>query len=191
MMIAFYLAIIDDHKYDSKFERIYSTYEKKMFSVAISITQDFYIAEEVLQDTFVIVAKQIADIEEDNEEMLKSLLYKITKNIAIDYLRKRSREEKIVSIDKIENSVPCENNCTIETKELYDTLVAKIKEMPEIYRDILVMNLVYGMSKTQIANLLGKNVNTVSSRIKRGKAMLKKYMEEGETNCERSGTCVM
>ena len=190
-MISFYLSLIDDHQYDSKFERIYYAYERKMFAVAINITKDFYVAEEVLQDALIIVAKQIADIKEDNEEMLKSFLFKITKNIAIDYVRKRNKAEKVVDIELVEQSVSYESNDVVEGDELYRTLVAKIQGMPEIYRDVLVMNLVYGMSKAQIANTLGKNVNTVSSRIKRGKVILKKYIKEGESTREQSGTCVM
>ena len=186
-MISFYLSLIDDHQYDSKFERIYYTYEKKMFAVAISITKDFHIAEEVLQDSLIRVAKQIADINEDNEQMLKALLYKITKNVAIDYMRKKKKEERVIDIDTVENLVVSDNYDTIEGEELYTTITSKIESMPEIYRDVLVMNLVYGMSKVQISNMLGKSVNTISSRIKRGKAILRDYIEESEKSYERSG----
>ena len=90
-MLTFYLSLIDDHSFDSKFERIYNKYEKALFRAAIKMTGDFYSAEEVLNDVFIKVAKHIAEINEANEEMLKSLLYKMTKNAAIDYLRKNAK----------------------------------------------------------------------------------------------------
>ena len=172
-MLTFYLSLIDDHSFDSKFERIYNKFEKTLFRAAIKMTGDFYGAEEVLNDVFIKVAKHIAEIKEDNEEMLKSLLYKMTKNSAIDYLRKNSKPEAIIDIDTLTDISSGDVFEELEGNSEYLALVELIKKMPSTYRDVLVMNLVYEMSKKQIAKVLNVKENTVASRLKRGKAMLK------------------
>lgn len=179
-MLTFYLSLIEDHTYDSKFERIYYKYEKKMFGIALKITDDFHGAEEVLNDAFVTVAKNIAEINESNEEMLKSLLCKITKNAAIDYLRRNKKFAEIANIDTLKDIPSTTDYEEIETHAEYSALIDVIRNMPDTYRDVLILNLVYEMSNGEIAKSLNVNINTVSSRIKRGKAILKKCLKEGK-----------
>ena len=179
-MLTFYLSLIDDHSFDSKFERIYNKYEKALFRAAIKMTGDFYSAEEVLNDVFIKVAKHIAEINEANEEMLKSLLYKMTKNAAIDYLRKNAKHETVINIDTLTDLSSSDVSQDVESDLEYSALVEFIKKMPAIYRDVLVMNLVYEMPKKQIARIMNINANTVTSRIKRGKAMLTELLRRGE-----------
>ena len=184
-MLTFYLSLIEDHQYDSKFERVYTKYEKLMFAVTLEVTKNFYDAEEALDDAFIIVAKKIADIREDNENSLKALLCTIAKNSAIDCLRRKKRHEKVVYMDSFVYTAINDGITEMEEDEAYYDLVHKIEEMDGICRDVLVLHLVHGMSTGQISQMLNMNINTVSSRIRRGKVQLKKFLAERGRSSEQ------
>ena len=97
-MLTFYLSLIEDHQYDSKFERVYTKYEKLMFAVTLEVTKNFYDAEEALDDAFIIVAKKIADIREDND-LKQSDIAKILETTQ-QQIHKYETGKQMMGIDK-------------------------------------------------------------------------------------------
>lgn len=49
-MLAMFMALIDDESDKDKFERLYYTYKKMMFSIANSILFNVSLADETVQD---------------------------------------------------------------------------------------------------------------------------------------------
>ena len=180
-MINFYLSLIGDHQYDSKFERIYNTYEKRLFDFSYGIVKDHYGAEEVLQDTFMKIAGMIEDIEED-EKMLKPFLYKITKNLSYNYLKRQKKHHGVLSLEcYTENCDDCSDPYKeTASNESTNQIIEKIYNLPEIYKDVCVLYFLYELSMPRIASILGINTNTVHTRIRRGKAKIIKIIEEAK-----------
>ena len=175
-MLSFYLAVIQDEKSKSKFENIYLTHHKTMLKIAFEITKNQHDAEDVLSDALYKIARNIEKIDDTNEILLKSYLFKATKNSAIDILRKRSKEVNPEAVF----TLPSESDVISEIvgDEEYRMLVKSIYTMPYTYRDVLVLRFLHGLRAREIADSLSINVSSVKTKIRRGKKILSKLLAE-------------
>ena len=175
-MLTIFISMIDDPEDQTKFEKIYNKYHNDMIKIAYSITKKQYIAEEVVQDSLYIIVKNINRIKIDSDEMLKSYVYKLVKNTALNTMRK---EGHIIFTEDIENiDITIDAEKIIDENEAYNFIVRKISSLPGIYRDVLILNIVNGFSSKDIAALLDTKHSTVKSRLSRGMKILKSILEE-------------
>ena len=56
-MLAMYLAVLDDQSSEEQFKDVYNTYKRLVYHTAYKIMGDSYLAEDVLQEVFLYVAK--------------------------------------------------------------------------------------------------------------------------------------
>lgn len=183
-MLVFYLSFIDDPKYISKFESLYHQYEQTVVNWANYYTGDHYAAEDVAQTVWIGIAKNIAYIQIDNEAMLLSYLHKSVKNASLNYFRDQEKSRQVVSFEEVEECVAEDFTDPIEQEEKYRDILRRIKEMPELYRDVLILYFVHGFPTAQIAVALQRSTNTVKSQLTRGRKMLQKILKGEEADDE-------
>ena len=58
-MLAMYLAVLDDRSSEEQFIDVYNTYKRLVYHTAYKIMGDSYLAEDVLQEVFLYVAKML------------------------------------------------------------------------------------------------------------------------------------
>ena len=179
-MLSFYLAVIQDEKSASKFENIYYTYRQTMLNIAFAVTQNQHDAEDALSNALYAIAKNIEKIDDSNEILLKSYLFKVVKNAAIDAVRRRNNNV-YANIEHIIN-LPSEHDVMTEVvgDEEYKSLVKTIYNMPSTYKDVLVLNLLHNLNSKEIASSLSMSVGTVKTKIRRGKKLLAEVLSEDE-----------
>ena len=56
-MLSLYLAVLDDQSNEEQFIDVYNTYKRLVYHTAYKIMGDSYLAEDVLQEVFLYVAK--------------------------------------------------------------------------------------------------------------------------------------
>ena len=56
-MLAIYLQLIDNFEAKSEFERFYYQYRKLMYYIAVDIVKDEHLAEDVVSETFMNMAR--------------------------------------------------------------------------------------------------------------------------------------
>ena len=61
-MLAMYLAVLDDRSSEEQFIDVYNTYKRLVYHTAYKIMGDSYLAEDVLQEVFLYVAKNFSKI---------------------------------------------------------------------------------------------------------------------------------
>ena len=83
-----YMSLIDNEDDKIKFEDIYGKYKKMMFWIANQILNDERDIEEVVQDSFIKIIRNLDKIEKINSKKTKSFISIIVKNTAIDVYRK-------------------------------------------------------------------------------------------------------
>lgn len=91
-MLSFILLTADlnsDEK--SKFETIYHRYKNLLFCQAVSIVKNENDAEDILQEAFIKIVKNIRSINGIDSKETASFLIFITKNTAYDHIRKYSK----------------------------------------------------------------------------------------------------
>lgn len=130
--------------------------------------------EEALDVVHVVFAKFWQYIETGKEvEYPKAFLYRSARNTLINAVRDRKEN---ISLDELaeggfEVAYQEEDR---EELERQAEVVRGLQDLDVQYREILLLRYVDGLKVKEIASLLNENENTVSVRIHRGLAQLKK-----------------
>ena len=67
--------VLDDQSNEEQFIDVYNTYKRLVYHTAYKIMGDSYLAEDVLQEVFLYVAKNFSKIHRENCHELACLLY--------------------------------------------------------------------------------------------------------------------
>lgn len=97
MLSSVYLTVLDDQSNEEQFIDVYNTYKRPVYHTAYKIMGDSYLAEDVLQEVFLYVAKNFSKIHRENCHELTAYLVSCSRSRAYDMLRKR-REELLEEI---------------------------------------------------------------------------------------------
>jgi len=173
---------------EERFLKAFDEYSDALFRHAVYRLSDRERAIELVHDTFTKVWSYIRAGHE--VEGYKPFLYKILNNLVIDEYRKR----KSVSLDALLEEEGA-NDGTFEElsegslEELTFTLDAKkaaelIKEIPEVYREVIVLRFIDGLGPREISELVEESENVVSVRIHRGMKLLRGRLKEAEDSAE-------
>ncbi|MCG1037312.1 RNA polymerase sigma-70 factor [Polaribacter sp. DS7-9] len=145
------------------FRLLFDRYYKKLLDYATTYTNDTQEAEDIVQQTFIILWTNRLKI--NTEKSIKSYLYRITHNTYIDTYRKQKNrdaffdefKEKALR-DRIATDPDALEQRTKKLKKVIETLPEKCKE-------ILYMNKFEGLKYKEISEKLGISIKTVESHI--------------------------
>lgn len=177
-----YLMMIDVEDDRRKFVVLYEKYRCLMMTVAISILKDNYLAEDAVHEAFIKVAKNIDKFGDVDRIETKRYLISIVKSTAIDIYRKRNRQQEneiIYEPEKVENK----KIAYLETEE-ENSILQVIYDLPEKYREIIILRYSTGLEYAEIANILGITEETVRQRISRGKKKMERALKNKEVSDE-------
>lgn len=176
-MVGFYLTLIDEPSNRDKFKEIYNNYKNMMFRTAMNVTNNFTLAEDAVQESFFKIAKNISRIQYPVCNKTAAFIMIIVRNTSIDILKAEHIERNTEINDEIPDiSMDVLNR--IVSKEGYNFLVSIVKELDNIYSDVLMLRFVYDYDVSSIAEMLNIPGKTVETRIYRGKKILKEKLKE-------------
>ena len=167
---------------EERFLKAFDDYADVLFRHASFRLSDRERAIEIVHDTF---TKVWGYMREGHEvASFRAFLYKVLNNLIIDEYRRR----KETSLDAILEHEGVDEGVFPELREdsfeaLIDTLDAKrvlavMSELPDMYRESLVLRFVDGLTPKDIAQLVEETENVVSVRIYRGLKLLKEKIDE-------------
>jgi len=150
--------------------KIWHDFNQQLLVFIKNKVNDQDIAEDILQDTFIKVQKNIATLHEPNK--LTSWLYQICRNVIIDYYRKQSLNIEDIDVSELINEVNDEADRTY----LNTCINLLINDIDELYRDILIAYEINSLKQKDIAKQFNLSLPAVKSRIKRGRLQLKEKL---------------
>jgi RNA polymerase sigma-70 factor (ECF subfamily) len=155
------------------FEEVYKATSSFVYNVALRITRNSADAEEVTQDVFMKVYRNLKGFQ--FRSAFKTWVYRITVNTAINRYRKSVRESKgRVDDDNIMLSLPSASS-TSESLNHNDNqarLNALLDVLSPEHKTCLILREIEGLSYQEIAETLRIPLNTVRSRLKRARQAL-------------------
>lgn len=167
----------------SKFQAIYEKYRYTMYSVAFNITKNSYDAEDVIQSSSMKLLKILHKVawEDIDTPKCKNLVITITKNTAIDFLRKT--ENTPIPYERAEETGEERSleDLYIEISD-YNKLVHIIDEMDEKYKEVLRLRCIHELSTKETAEILNISEGNVNTRLMRAKRILAQKLEEYRKN---------
>lgn len=155
-------------------EKLYLLYKTKVFRMALAILDDCFLAEDVVQETFIKIQQGAGTFHFKDSE--GAWIMTIARNTAIDILRKQRKEivhEEIEEmIDHADTSVsPIEQN---ENEGFLDL----IKKLNESEQQIVSLHLIGELKHREIARTLDMNVSAVKKRYRRAIKKIERELEE-------------
>jgi len=161
------------------FEIIYNEYFSFVSNVALRVVNRVEDAEEIAQEVFLTIYQKLKMFR--FESSLKTWIYRMTINTAINYAKKvsRHRKQRVEFTDALDIH---DESSTIKDKlneEYYEKLITDLLDMlnPD-QRACIVLRSIEGMNYQEIAHVLNIPVNTVRSRIKRARETMMVHKNE-------------
>jgi len=178
-MIMIYLALIEEESYHETFVRVYNKYRLPMVHVAMSVLDDFNLAEDAVHNGFIKVAKNIQKL--DFARDVRAFLFTVAKNEAISILRKLNKERTF-----IEKNSQCLHREQISIEEDYENkadaenVAQYIAQLPDDYAAIFTLRFQYQFKTKEIAALLDLSDDVVRKRVQRMKQRIEKLRDKEE-----------
>ena len=171
----------------ASFERLVRHYGGRLLSVARRFLRNEEDARDCVQQVFVQVFRAIDNFQ--GSSSLGTWLHRITVNEALSRLRSQARhpeeslDELLSEFDENGERIEPEAMTTASTEEILERegsreLVHRaIDQLPEGYRNVLLLRDIEGYDTNETAALLGVTPGTVKTRLHRARAQLKKTLE--------------
>lgn len=160
-------------KNKKKFVELYDTSLDAVFRFCYLRTNNRELAIDMSQQAFL---KAWIYVREREEELnLRALVYKIARNMIIDWYRKK-KEQSLDLLFEAGFDPPDDFQADQATQS---ELTLKILDyLSEGDREILILRYINELKPSEIAEVSGENVNVVSVRIHRAKARLKDIIDK-------------
>ena len=141
---------------------------------------------DLTQEAMVKMTRSIKNLK--NPEKFNSWLNQIIHNLFYDSLRQKKRLKNVYVEPQNDKVVDTEFlNCVIDERktpdenyqscELKEKINSAIDELPPLFRTIILLREIDGLSYEEISDLTNLNIGTVKSRIARARIKLQKELE--------------
>jgi RNA polymerase sigma-70 factor (ECF subfamily) len=149
-------------------ETVYKRFHESLKQFISRRVSDERVAEDLLQDVYLRIHSRLDSLEDTSR--IESWVFQIARNLIIDHYRSRKQVERIADDD-----YPAEDDD--DSNEAMECLAPAVREfvqeLPEPYREALVLTEFEGLSQKELANRLGLSFSGAKSRVQRARAMLK------------------
>lgn len=171
------------------FDTLVTRYASDVHALLIRLTESAEEAGDLTQETFLSALKAIKKFR--GEADLKTWLFRIAINQSRNRHRwwQRRRRHQTISLDEPYGQSETPLSETVSSsfadpeqetlrREREKMLIKALNDLPDIFREAIVLCDVEGFSYEEIANALEINIGTVKSRISRGREELRKKLED-------------
>ncbi len=168
---------------EKSFGTLVQRHKSKVYTTIYLVVKDQYVAEDLLQDTFIKAVEVLRDGKYNEEGKFLPWVLRIAHNLAIDYFRREKRYPTVVFEDgsNVFNSLEFAED-SIESmqikRESHEHLRDLIKRLPDQQREVLVMRHYDDMSFQEIADATGVSINTALGRMRYALINLRKMMSK-------------
>ena len=166
---------------EEAFEMLLLRHKSRIYTAIYLIVKDRYVAEDLLQETFIKVVNMIKTGRYNEEGKFLPWLSRVAHNLAIDHFRRKKRYPEIVLEDgsRVFNSLDFAEESYESAQMLRETksrLRDLIKELPEEQKHVLIMRHYLQMSFQEIADRTEVSINTALGRMRYALINLRKKM---------------
>ena len=153
------------------FETLVTRYTTPIYNFAFRLTGNTQTAEDITQETFVKVWKNIKKY--NSSQVFRAWIFTIARNTATDHLRKKAtipfsllggEDQEFEDTLSDETILPDEMFAKIEDAKVLETF---LEALPPDYRTVIILHYQENMTFDEIGKVLQKPLNTVKSHHRR------------------------
>ncbi|HSL30896.1 MAG TPA: sigma-70 family RNA polymerase sigma factor [Anaerolineales bacterium] len=160
-------------------------YQNLLFGISLRLLGDEDAAADAVQEALISAFRRFHTFRGDS---LKSWLARVVVNASYDELRKKRRQHSVpleqlnAEGDEIESSSwlvdpQADPEVQFESGELENAIQSSLAKLPAVYRLMLVLVDIEGMSYEEAAHAAGIPVGTVKSRLARARVQMQKSLQ--------------
>ncbi len=157
-------------------QQLYEHFKGKMFAVCLRYASSRQDAEDVLQEGFVKVFRDLHQFR--GEGSFEGWMRRVIVNVALQHLRKQRGGLQFAELENVEYKLSDVEDSVFEESEKAAALVKLMQKMPTGFRTVLNLYVLEEYSHQEIADELGISVGTSKSQLNRAKAFLKNLLEK-------------
>jgi len=161
-----------------EFEEVALVHLNALYQTALRMTRSRAEADDVVQETFLRAFKSFDRFNPGTN--CRAWLFTILRNVFLNRVRAGGREVLEDDMERQESDRPSATGVGVPSPEetffqtvLHGDVDRALKELPLIFREIVIFADLEGLSYREIADVLGCPIGTVMSRLSRGRQLLR------------------
>ena len=177
---------VSEGKDHGAFEQLYDLYFEKIQRFIYFKVNAKEEAEDLTSQVFLKTWEYLTDDQARRVQNFKAFIYKLTRNLVVDYYRRQGRAPEIVALEEhgedLEN-IPDYRQSFLLT-QLYKSdqayLSDCLKRMKDEYREVLVLRFLEQMDNDEIAKIMDKTPGNIRVLIHRAIKVLREIYDQRE-----------
>lgn len=164
------------------FEKLVEKYQKKVYFLALRMTKNHDVADELAQESFVKAYMSLSGFQKGKN--FYTWLHRITVNLVLNYLKHASFT---VSLDSPDGRTYLENIpsspdqlSNLVNQEQMKVFQRALDELPAVQKVVFILKTYEGFSYEKIAEVMDCSAGTVMSRLFRARNKLRKALKDYE-----------
>lgn len=167
---------------------LYARYQRRILNYLYRLTGSREAAEDLTQETFIRVVRHLGGYRPTGS--VAGWIYRIARNLALNGIRDRKGKEAL-SLDEPRENAEGEEMTPMEIvadsrpspaqeagrMEIEEAVQRALLQIPPVFREVVVLCDVQGCAYKEAAEILGCPIDTVASRLARGRAKLAELLE--------------
>jgi RNA polymerase sigma-70 factor (ECF subfamily) len=156
----------------SAFRELFDSHKNLIFSTSLRMLKDASEAEDVTQEVFLRVFRNINQFE--GKSSLRTWILKIAVNLCVDKM-------KSWEFRRSENSVPIEESFLIDSSnpkapDISRTMSSTISSLPINTKTVFVLRALQGLKHEEISYVMGISIGTSKSQYSHARSLLRKRL---------------
>lgn len=187
MFLALSMMAADIDKTEEEFlTELYCQYYGLMKKYAINVVQDEKIAEDMIHEACIRLIGHMKKLKSMPEPVLVSYLRSTVRNVSINYIVRTDNQRMKAALRAEGEQLPDlpDEDAEVDRKVIAEITAEEIKEcikqLPQIYRDILNFKYFLEMSDREIGESLGISANSVRQYLTRARRQVFRIYEGGK-----------
>jgi RNA polymerase sigma-70 factor (ECF subfamily) len=154
------------------FDNLVRQLSRKLYGYSFRILRNREEAEDAVQEVFIRLWNLGRKL--DEYVSIEALSVTMIKNYCVDQLRKKKHldHDELAKRDfqNTDNSSPSE---LLESRESDAILHSIIDQLPDIYKDVIILKEIEGLSYEEISDKTRQNINTLRVNLSRARKMIR------------------
>ncbi|WP_341323543.1 sigma-70 family RNA polymerase sigma factor [Solibacillus sp. FSL H8-0523] len=165
---------------DVLLNQLMEDYATDLKRIAFLYVNDMSECEDIIQEVFISCYQKLSSFR--HESSYKTWLIRITINKCKDYKKRWSIKKLIYRpiISSVFTAPSAEEQFINE--QTSRSMIEQIAKLPTKYKEVIILYYYQQLTMTEISEILNVNINTIKSRLLRGKKILQNKLERSDTS---------
>lgn len=164
---------------EQAFGRLYDKYVEELYRFVVMRVASRHEAQDLVGEVF-LKAWQYLSSKKKQIEDFRALLYRIARNLVIDYYRASKKEYTTFEEGQLENIIDTASDLAEETQKKDDLRIVftALDQLPDDHRELILLRYVQDLSIKEIALIQGKTNGAIRVALHRAIKQVKNLISD-------------